>query len=111
MSNGCASSNKFIGQHRLDKHPRFHMHFTPTSSSWLNMVERFFADLTAVVREGSFASVRQLISEIELHLAHRHPRPYKWTATGEDILAKIQRAKSTKQVGRSPGHMINSAYL
>ena len=80
----------------LDKHPRFHMHFTPTSSSWLNMVERFFADLTAIVREGSFASVCQLIREIELHLAHRHlhPRPYKWTATGEDILAKIQRARN-----------------
>ena len=80
----------------LDKHPRFHMHFTPTSSSWLNMVERFFADLTAVVREGSFASVRQLIRDIELRLAqrHLHPRPYKWTATGEDILAKIQRARN-----------------
>ena len=60
------------------------------------MVERFFADLTAVVRKGSFASVRQLVRDIELRLAqrHLHPRPYQWTATGEDILAKIQRARN-----------------
>ena len=80
----------------LEKHPRFHMHFTPTSSSWLNLVERFFADLTRdVVREGSFRSVRQLVKEIESYLAERneHPKPYKWKATGEDILAKIHHAK------------------
>ena len=80
----------------LGKHPRFHMHFTPTSSSWLNLVERFFADLTRdVVREGSFRSVRQLVKEIESCLAERneHPKPYQWKAKGEDILAKIHRAK------------------
>ena len=80
----------------LEKHPRFHMHFTPTSSSWMNMVERFFADLTAVVRDGSFTSVRQLSREIERHLAERNanPKPYKWTAKGEDILEKIKRARA-----------------
>ena len=80
----------------LSKHPRFHMHFTPTSSSWLNLVERFFADLTRdVVREGSFRSVRQLVKAIESYLAERNenPKPYRWKAKGEDILAKIHRAK------------------
>ena len=81
----------------LQKHPRFHMHFTPTSSSWLNMVERFFADLTRdVVREGSFRSVRQLVKDIESYLADRneHPKPYTWKAAGSDILAKIHRARA-----------------
>ena len=79
----------------LARHPRFEMHFTPTSSSWLNLVERFFADLTAVIRDGSFTSVGQLRREIVRHLAEHNadPRPYKWTAKGEDILAKIKRAR------------------
>ena len=80
----------------LAKHPRFEMHFTPTSSSWLNLVERFFAELTAVIREGSFDSVAQLRREIVRHLAEHNdnPRPYKWVAKGEDILAKINRART-----------------
>ena len=80
----------------LARHPRFEMHFTPTSGSWLNLVERFFADLTAVVRDGSFESVAQLRREIVRHLAEHNdsPRPYKWTAKGEDILAKIKRARA-----------------
>jgi transposase len=76
---------------------RLVLHFTPTASSWLNLVERFFADLTAeVVREGSFASVRQLISAIEAYLAARNlaPKRYVWQAKGEDILAKILRARA-----------------
>jgi transposase len=80
----------------LAKHPRFHMHFTPTSSSWMNLVERFFRDLTEeVIREGSFASVRELTQAIETYLAQRNldPRPYRWHAKGEVILAKIQRAR------------------
>ena len=79
----------------LARHPRFEMHFTPTSSSWLNLVERFFADLTAVVRDGSFASVAELRREIVRHLAEHNddPRPYRWVAKGEDILAKIKRAR------------------
>ena len=80
----------------LAKHPRFEMHFTPTSSSWLNLVERFFAELTAVIRDGSFDSVAQLRREIVRHLAEHNdnPRPYKWVAKGEDILAKINRARA-----------------
>lgn len=80
----------------LRKHPRFHMHFTPTGSSWLNLVERFFADLTSdVVREGSFTSVAELVGQIEAYLAERNlaPKPYRWRAKGEEILAKISRAK------------------
>jgi transposase len=81
----------------LAKRPRFHMHFTPTSSSWLNLVERFFADLTEdVIRSGSFGSVKELVADIRAYLAERNgaPRPYKWKAEGAAILAKIQRART-----------------
>lgn len=80
----------------LAKHPRFVLHFTPTSSSWLNLIERFFRDLTVdVVREGSFTSVPELVGAIETYLAQRNlaPKAYRWTACGEDILAKIARAR------------------
>lgn len=80
----------------LQKHPRFHMHFTPTSSSWMNMVERFFADLTQeCVRAGSFTSVSELVDAITAYLASRneHPKPYQWQADGATTLAKIQRAR------------------
>ena len=79
----------------LARHPRFEMHFTPTSSSWLNLVERFFGELTAVIRDGSFTSVSHLSREIVRHLAEHNanPKPYQWTAKGEDILAKIKRAR------------------
>jgi len=79
---------------------RIVLHFTPTASSWLNLIERFFRDLTAdVVREGSFASVRQLISAIEAYLAEHNlaPKRYVWNAKGEDILAKILRARAALQ--------------
>lgn len=82
----------------LDNHPRFKMHFTPTSSSWLNMVERFFADLTGdVIRAGSFTSVNELVRDIKAYLFQRNadPKPYIWRAAGADILAKIKRARDT----------------
>ncbi len=81
------------------KHPRVHMHFTPTSSSWLNLVERFFRQLTDdVVREGSFGSVGELITAIDVHLAHHNlkPTPYRWKAEGAAILEKIQRARAAQ---------------
>lgn len=80
----------------LERHPRFYIHFTPTGSSWLNLVERFFADITQdAIRDGSFTSVRQLITAIEDYLALRNAQPkrYQWRAKGEEILAKIQRAR------------------
>jgi transposase len=80
----------------LAKHPHFHMHFVPTSSSWLNLVERFFRDLSEeAISEGSFHNVRELTQAIEIYLAQRNldPKPYRWRAKGADILAKIQRAR------------------
>lgn len=80
----------------LDKHPRFHLHFTPTSSSWLNLVERFFGKLTdKTIRRGTFTSVPDLIAAIETYLQHTNndPQPFKWTATTEQILAKVRRGR------------------
>jgi len=80
----------------LAKNPRFHIHFTPTSSSWMNMVERFFRDLTVdVVRHGSFTSVKELGYAITNYLAERNLNPtrYQWRANGAEILAKIMRAR------------------
>lgn len=88
----------------LSKHLRFHLHFTPTSSSWLNLVERFFGELTQdVIRDGSFGSVRQLVKDIEIYLAERNlnPKPYKWKAKGEEILRKIQRARDALEAQRT----------
>jgi len=81
----------------LEKHPRFHIHFVPTSSSWLNMVERYFRDITEHhIRRGVFRSVEDLERTI-LEAVERHneaPRPYIWTAKATDILAKVIRARS-----------------
>jgi transposase len=80
----------------LKRHPRFHLHFTPTSSSWLNLVERFFRDLSQeVVLPGSFTSVQELKDAIFSYLGDRNlaPKRYVWKATGEEILAKIKRAR------------------
>jgi len=86
-----------VVQHWLSRHPRFHTHFTPTSSSWLNLVERFSGELTSeVVREGSFQSLRQLVRAIESYLLghNRNPKKYVWRASGLEILEKIKRAKA-----------------
>jgi transposase len=80
----------------LAKHPRFHLHFTPTSSSWLNLVERWFRDLTdKAIRRGVFLSVPALISAIDDYLtAHnQNPKPFVWTATAEAIIAKAERGR------------------
>jgi transposase len=80
----------------LRRHPRLHPHFTPTSSSWLNLVERFFRDLSQeVIASGSFRSVPELKRAIFNYLAARNeaPRRYVWRADGAKILAKIQRAR------------------
>lgn len=80
----------------LENHPRFHMHFIPTSSSWLNLVERVFGDLTEkCIRRGVFRSVAQLIAAIEDFFEHRNknPKPLVWTASAEAILEKAARAR------------------
>jgi len=81
----------------LVKHPRFHMHFTPTSASWLNMVERFFRDLSEnQLRRAAFRSVPDLVSTIEQYIVkhNRDPKPFIWTAKASDILAKVTRARA-----------------
>lgn len=81
----------------LGKHPRFHLHFTPTSSSWLNLVERWFRELTDKrIRRGSFSSVPELIVAIQEFLSANNdaPKPFVWTASVEKILAKISHCKA-----------------
>ena len=81
----------------LAKHPRFHMHFTPTSASWLNMVERFFRDITTErLRRGVFTSVPELEQAIDAYIAHHNinPKPFIWTKSARDILQKVIRANS-----------------
>ena len=88
----------------LATHPRFHLHFTPTSSSWLNLVERWFRDLTdKAIRRGVFHSVDALITDIENHLRVNNddPKPYVWTATAEQILAKVARGRVAHDVVKS----------
>ena len=78
------------------RNPRFHFHFTPTSASWLNMVERFFRDLTVnSIQRGIFHDVAELTQAIEQHLAahNQNPKPTVWTATASDILEKVKRAR------------------
>lgn len=80
----------------LARNPRVVMHFTPTSTSWLNMVERFFRDLTVnAIRRGVFTSVHDLIDAIDAYLVehNRAPKPFIWTASAKDILAKVVRAQ------------------
>ena len=82
----------------LKKHPRFRLHFVPTSSSWLNLVERWFAELTRdCVRRGSFYSMEDLKKAIQEFLDswNENPKPFVWTATIESILAKLSRCRQT----------------
>jgi transposase len=78
------------------RHPRFHMHFTPTSASWLNMVERFFRDLTQNrLRRGVFRDLEELITAIGDYIDRHNdnPKPFIWTARASDILEKVKRAR------------------
>jgi len=89
----------------LEQHPRFTLHFIPTSSSWLNQVERWFGELTEkAVRRGAFISVAELREAIEQFLEawNEAPRPFVWTATVEKIMAKVERARQ-KLEGIKPG--------
>ena len=81
----------------LARHRRFHMYFTPTSSSWLNMVERFFRDLTANrLRRGVFRDAEELVMAIGDYIDHHNqePKPFVWTAKASDILEKVTRARA-----------------
>jgi DDE superfamily endonuclease len=82
----------------LKRHPRFVCHYVPTSSSWLNLVERWFGELTSKrIRRGSFASVADLQQAIAEFLAawNENPKPFVWTATVESIVAKLSRCRQT----------------
>nr|WP_319025851.1 IS630 family transposase [Acidithiobacillus albertensis] len=97
IADNYATHKHPVVQAWLDKHPRIHMHFTPTSASWLNMVERFFRDITTQrLRRGVFTSVPGLIQAIEGYIDHHntHPKPFIWTKTARDILQKVIRANS-----------------
>lgn len=88
----------------LAKHPRFELHFTPTSSSWLNLVERWFRGITDnAIRRGAFGSVRDLISVIETYLEINDddPTPLVWTAAAASILAKVRRGRQTLETSTS----------
>jgi transposase len=82
----------------LAKHPRFHVHFTPTSSSWLNLVERWFRNLTDQrIRRGVFRSVRELVTAIDDYIEHHNNRTEhgpRWTAQADTIIEKYRRAKA-----------------
>jgi transposase len=81
----------------LKRHSRFHRHLIPTSSSWLNLVERFFREITDKrIRRGVFQSVEQLIEAIRAFIDERNddPKPFVWTAKAEDILERVRRARA-----------------
>ena len=78
----------------LARRTRYHIHYTPTYSSWLNQVERWFGLITQqAIRRGSFRSVSDLKRQIETFVAqyNEHPRPFMWTASADSILAKLER--------------------
>jgi transposase len=84
-----------VVQRWLAKHKRFTLHFTPTSSSWLNLVERLFAEITRQrIRRGTFNTVEELKTAIADWIENRNqnPKPFKWTATPKSIIAKYRRA-------------------
>jgi len=82
----------------LTKHPRFKLHFTPTSSSWLNLVERFFSEITnKMIRRGAFTSVPHLIGAIDkfLQVHNKNPKIFTWTKDADTIIEKVNRARET----------------
>jgi transposase len=84
----------------LKGHPRFHVHFTPTASSWLNLVERWFRELTEKrLRRGTFRSVPELVDAIMEYIEHHneHPQAFVWTASVQRIMDKVERARSVLQ--------------
>ena len=92
----------------LDRHPRFHVHFIPTSSSWLNLVERFFAEITGKrIRRGVFRSVAELEAAIDDYLLRHNAtaKPYVWTKTAKDILGK--RTPSSRKIADNHGRELS----
>ena len=97
IADNYATHKHPVVQDWLAKHPRFNMHFTPTSASWLNMVERFFRDISENrLRRGVFTSVPELITAIDGYITHHNvkPKPFVWTKSARDILQKVIRANN-----------------
>ncbi len=97
IADNYATHKHPVVQEWLAKHPRFIMHFTPTSASWLNMVERFFRDISETrLRRGVFTSVPELVTAIDQYIVHHNvkPKPFIWTKSARDILQKVIRANS-----------------
>jgi transposase len=97
----------------LAKHPRFKLHFIPTSSSWLNLVERFFAEITAKkIRRGVFKSVAELEAAIHDYLDKHNtdPKPFVWTKTSEVILAKTARARAKLDAMKTGNQALESEH-
>ncbi len=92
-----ATHKKQEVQDWLAAHPRFHVHFIPTSSSWLNLIERWFAEITNQrIRRGVFRSVKDLEAAITAYIAHHneHPNPFVWTKSASEIVEKVNRGKA-----------------
>ena len=86
----------------LADRPRYHLHFTPTGASWINLVERFFAEITQRrIRRGTFRSVPELITAILDYIRNRNkqPKPFSWTAKASDILRKVKRSLAISEAG------------
>jgi transposase len=86
----------------LAERPRYHVHFTPTSSSWLNQIERWFAEITRKrIRRGTFRSVRDLIKAIQdcIQLYNRNPQPFRWVASACKIIRRVNKYKQTLETG------------
>jgi len=97
----------------LAKHPRFKLHFTPTSASWLNLVERFFAEITRKrIRRGTFTSVAQLEEAIHDYLDHHNgaPKPFIWSKTADAILTKERRALEKLEAVRDGYQVLDSKH-
>ena len=97
----------------LERHPRFKLHFIPTSSSWLNLVERFFAEITGKrIRRGVFKSVAELEAAIHDYLAKNNasPKPFVWTKTAKIILEKNERARAVLCAVKSGSQALKSEH-
>jgi len=83
-------------------HPRYHVHFTPTSSSWLNQVERWFAEITRKrIRRGTFRSVQDLTNAIQDYIRenNKNPQPFTWVASANSIVRRVRKYKRTSETG------------
>ena len=86
----------------LSERPRYHLHFTPTSSSWLNQIERWFAEITRKrIRRGTFRSVRELTQAIQDYIRtyNQNPQPFHWVASASRIIRKVSKYKDTSEAG------------